>query len=99
MNKEAIMYRENILHWPLLRSKVLQILKSKTNELSKLRRAQSVSQDPFKMGKRKPKLMNGQSWALEKENIFIYVRCFYNIPLKFKTEKMCHIINYNKQFS
>ena len=99
MNKEAIMYWENILHWPLLRSKVLQILKSKTNELSKLRRAQSVSQDPFKMGKTKPKLMNGQSWALEKENIFIYVRCFYNIPLKFKTEKMCHIINYNKQFS
>ena len=61
MNKEAIMYQENILHWPLLRSKILQVLKSKTNGLSKMRRAQFVSQCPFRMGKSKPKLMNGQA--------------------------------------
>ena len=32
---------------------------SKTNELSRIGNAQSMSQDPFKMGKRKLKLMNG----------------------------------------
>ena len=43
----------------LLRSKILQALKSKTNGHSKIRKAQSVNQCPFKMGKRKPKLING----------------------------------------
>jgi len=42
-----------------LRSKILQVLKSKTNEPSRIGNAQSVSQGPFKMGKRKPRLMNG----------------------------------------
>ena len=43
----------------LLRSKILQVLKSKTNEPSRIGKAQFVSQGPFKMGERKPKLMNG----------------------------------------
>ena len=45
--------------YKLLRSKILQVLKSKTNEPLRIRNAQSVSQCPFKMGKRKPKFMNG----------------------------------------
>ena len=43
----------------MLRSKILQVLKSKTNRPSKIRKVQFVSQNPFKMVKRKPKFMNG----------------------------------------
>ena len=45
--------------YKLLRSKILQVLKSKTNEPLRIGNAQFVSQCPSKMGKRKPKLMNG----------------------------------------
>ena len=37
--------------YPLLRSNILQVLKSKINGTSRIRKAQSVSQGPFKMGK------------------------------------------------
>ena len=44
----------------LLMSRILQVLKSKTNEPSRIGKVKSVSQGLFKMGKRKPKLMNGK---------------------------------------